>query len=80
MEVIFVFRRVELQLKLSSFVGLIFCFVSVLQFSLGAENKLVIMSPHWEGIEKEFDRNFKSWYKSKTGHDIKLDWIDQGGS
>lgn len=66
--------------KLSSFVGFIFCSVLVLQFSLGAEDKLVIMSPHWEGIEREFDRNFKAWYKSKTGHDVQLDWIDQGGS
>ncbi|HHZ89524.1 TPA: extracellular solute-binding protein [Candidatus Poribacteria bacterium] len=66
--------------KLSSFVGLTCCLVLVWQFSLGAEDKLVIMSPHWEGIEKEFDRNFKEWYKSKTGRGIRLDWIDQGGS
>ena len=66
--------------KLSSFVGFICCSVLVLQFSLDAEDKLVIMSPHWEGIEREFDRNFKAWYKSKTGHDVQLDWIDQGGS
>ena len=65
---------------LSSFVGLIYGSVLVCQLSLVAEDKLVIMSPHWEGIEREFDRSFKAWYKSNTGDDIQLDWIDQGGS
>ncbi len=44
------------------------------------DNKLVLISPHWEGIEKEFTRAFKKWYQTKTGKTIDLEWIDQGGT
>jgi len=26
------------------------------------ENKLIIISPHWEGIRQEFTRAFQRWY------------------
>ena len=45
-----------------------------------AQDKLVIMSPHWEGIETEFDRAFKAWYARETGRQVETDWLDQGGS
>jgi ABC-type Fe3+ transport system substrate-binding protein len=45
-----------------------------------SENKLVIVSPHWEGIRTEFTRSFKAWYKKQGKGDIELTWIDQGGS
>ncbi|MAJ72478.1 hypothetical protein CMK13_05690 [Candidatus Poribacteria bacterium] len=45
-----------------------------------AQDKLVIISPHWEGIEQEFNRGFESWYKEQTGRTIKMDWLDQGGT
>ena len=44
------------------------------------QDKLVIISPHWEGIEQEFNRGFESWYKEQTGRTIKMDWLDQGGT
>ena len=43
-------------------------------------DKLVIISPHWEGIETEFDTAFKAWYSKKTGRQVAVDWLDQGGS
>jgi ABC-type Fe3+ transport system substrate-binding protein len=45
-----------------------------------AQDKLVIISPHWEGIETEFDRTFKVWYTKQTGRTVTMDWLDQGGS
>ena len=43
-------------------------------------DKLVIISPHWEGIETEFDTAFKAWYAKETGRQVTTDWLDQGGS
>ena len=45
-----------------------------------AQDKLVIISPHWEGIETEFDTAFKAWYTKETGREVTVDWLDQGGS
>ena len=45
-----------------------------------AQDKLVIISPHWEGIETEFDTAFKAWYTKQTGREVTVDWLDQGGS
>ena len=45
-----------------------------------AEDKLVIISPHWEGIQTEFSRAFRGWYENKVGRQIDLDWLDSGGT
>ena len=45
-----------------------------------AQDKLIIISPHWEGIETEFDTAFKAWYAKETGREVNVDWLDQGGS
>ena len=45
-----------------------------------AQDNLVIISPHWEGIETEFDTAFKAWYTKQTGREVTVDWLDQGGS
>ena len=57
-------------------VAVIFCWAA----SATAQDKLVIISPHWEGIQTEFSRGFKEWYENKAGRQIKLDWIDSGGT
>ena len=43
-------------------------------------NALVIISPHWEGVRKEFGDAFKNWYKAKYNKEAKIEWLDQGGS
>lgn len=43
-------------------------------------DKLILISPHWQGIETEFTNNFKEFYKKETGHDVSLEWLDQGGT
>jgi ABC-type Fe3+ transport system substrate-binding protein len=43
-------------------------------------DKLVLISPHWEGIRYEFERAFKASYLRETGRPVELDWLDVGGS
>jgi ABC-type Fe3+ transport system substrate-binding protein len=43
-------------------------------------DRLVVLSPHWEGIRYEFDRAFKSYYQNETGRSVELDWLDVGGT
>jgi ABC-type Fe3+ transport system substrate-binding protein len=58
------------------------CSIGVLVWgqAASAQDKLVIISPHWEGIETEFDTAFKAWYVNETGRQVAVDWLDQGGS
>jgi ABC-type Fe3+ transport system substrate-binding protein len=43
-------------------------------------DKLVLISPHWEGIRYEFERGFKARYQKDTGRAVELEWMDVGGS
>ncbi len=42
-------------------------------------DRLVILSPHWEGIQREFERGFGEHWFSKTGRNLSIEWLDQGG-
>jgi ABC-type Fe3+ transport system substrate-binding protein len=43
-------------------------------------DKLVLLSPHWEGIKYEFERAFKAHYQRETGRTVELEWMDVGGT
>jgi ABC-type Fe3+ transport system substrate-binding protein len=43
-------------------------------------DKLVLISPHWEGIRYEFERAFKARYQRETGRTVEFEWMDVGGS
>ena len=43
-------------------------------------NKLILLSPHSEGITKEFTTGFQKWYKDKYKADVTMEWLDQGGT
>ena len=45
-----------------------------------AQDELIIISPHHEGIETEFGKNFEKWYKEQTGRTVETDWRDVGGT
>ena len=52
-------------------------------FSFGQNpktDKLVILSPHWEGIRSEFTRAFKEYYQKIYGKSVDVEWLDQGGT
>lgn len=42
--------------------------------------KLVIISPHWEGMKREFERAFSLWTIEKSGHATEVEWLDVGGT
>jgi ABC-type Fe3+ transport system substrate-binding protein len=46
----------------------------------GADETLVIISPHNEAIRDEFARGFRDWYQARTGHTVRIDWRVPGGS
>lgn len=56
--------------------------IAVLVMSLPAwgADKLVIISPHRKSIQEEFVPAFEAYYKKTYGTDVKVDWLDQGGS
>ncbi len=48
--------------------------------TLNCDKKLVIISPHWEGVKIEFTRAFFTWYEKNYNERVKIEWIDQGGT
>ena len=59
--------------------GIVLCLLA-LPTTLFAQDTLIIISPHPEGIETEFGNNFEKWYKEQTGRTVKTDWRDVGGT
>jgi iron(III) transport system substrate-binding protein len=47
---------------------------------VGAADRLVLISPHWEGIKNEFENGFKAQYRRETGRSVELEWMDAGGT
>jgi ABC-type Fe3+ transport system substrate-binding protein len=45
-----------------------------------AESRLVIISPHWEGIRREFSRAFSDWFRKNTGEGVEIEWLEVGAS
>jgi len=45
-----------------------------------AAKVLTIASPHWEGVREEFTRGFREWYEAKHGLEVKVEWLDLGGT
>jgi iron(III) transport system substrate-binding protein len=48
--------------------------------AMGAENEIVIVSPHWDGIKEETSRAFSDWNEKKYGRPATLRWRDVGGT
>ena len=59
--------------------GIVLC-LSVFPVLTSAQDELIIISPHPEGIETEFGTNFEKWYQKQTGRTVKTDWRDVGGT
>ena len=47
---------------------------------VAAADRLVLLSPHWKGIEDEFERAFKAHHLRETGRTVELEWLDVGGT
>ena len=44
-----------------------------------ADEQITIISPHWAGIRREFERAFADKYLKDTGKHIHVTWLDLGG-
>ena len=58
------------------------CLALLLQWagsSLAAE-RLVMISPHWEGLRIEYARAFSDWHRANYGEPVEFDWRDLGGT
>jgi ABC-type Fe3+ transport system substrate-binding protein len=47
--------------------------------SPGKGKRVVVFSPHWEGITKEFGWGFTEWMKKKHGTEARIEVLDVGG-
>jgi hypothetical protein len=47
---------------------------------VAAADRLVLLSPHWKGIEDEFERAFKAHHLRETGRTVEFEWLDVGGT
>jgi len=45
-----------------------------------AAEKLVVISPHWDGAKIEFERAFSEWHRARHGEGVEVDWRDVGGT
>jgi iron(III) transport system permease protein len=44
------------------------------------KRELVIVSPHWEGIKREFSRAFSEHRRNKYSEEVEVRWLDIGGT
>ncbi len=47
--------------------------------AVAAENEVVVISPHWDGIKTETARAFSAWHLKKYGQPVTVRWREAGG-
>jgi len=47
--------------------------------TLAAENEVVVISPHWDGIKEETSRAFSTWHEKTYGQPVIIRWRETGG-
>ena len=58
----------------------LFCFCMLIPVATpAATDRLVLISPHPDGVQNEFETAFKSHYSRLTGREVVLEWLDVGG-
>lgn len=45
-----------------------------------SQKELILVSPHWEGIQYEFELAFKEHYRLRYKKEVRLRWRDGGGT
>ena len=62
------------------FCNIIFCFLLIGSLSFPCDaDQLVLMSPHSDEIQNEFESAFVALYQKATGRDVQVEWLDIGG-
>ena len=73
-------RNLSILFALAAIVGLPFLLKPKDSLIQSADETLVIISPHHEGIRYEFARGFRDWYRKRTGKTVRIDWRIPGGT
>jgi ABC-type Fe3+ transport system substrate-binding protein/ABC-type molybdate transport system permease subunit len=60
--------------------ALLACMVLFPSAAWAADDEVIAVSPHWEGIKEEFARGFSRSYHEKTGRTVSVRWLDVGGT
>ncbi len=45
-----------------------------------SQDKLRIISPHWDGYRREIESGFIDYYKKNYNKEVKIEWLDLGGA
>ena len=61
------------------FIAFMLCVLVMASASSHAADRLVLLSPHWQGIRLEFTDAFRRHYRETAGRDVELQWLDVGG-
>jgi len=61
-------------------VGLPFVLREEAPVLMGADDKVVVITPHTESIRHEFKRGFEAWYEEQTGRSVYVDYRVIGGT
>jgi ABC-type Fe3+ transport system substrate-binding protein len=51
----------------------------ILMPALSADNEVVVLSPHWDGIKEETARAFSEWHQKTYGQPAVVRWREVGG-
>lgn len=73
-------RLLAVAAALAAIIALPFALKPKASLLAGADDTLVIISPHKESIRYEFSRAFSEYYKKKTGRSVRIDWRIIGGT
>ena len=73
-------KRALIIIALVAVVGLPFFFRPKQSADHGAEEALVIITPHNEALRHEYTRGFREWYRTRTGKTVAIDWRVIGGT
>ena len=47
---------------------------------VAADNEVIVISPHWDGIKEETARAFSAWHEKKYGQPATIRWHEAGGA
>jgi ABC-type Fe3+ transport system substrate-binding protein len=73
-------KRALIILALVAVVGLPFLFRPKQVTVQGADDTIVVITPHNEALRYECARGFRAWYQARTGRTVAIDWRVIGGT
>ncbi len=73
-------KRILIILSLAATIAVPFLLRPRAQAPGGADDAVVIVTPHNEEIRHEFEIGFGRWYRARTGRTVAVDWRVPGGT